>query len=90
MHYMGADFAEVWERIRQHRKETFSTVRGLKFSYGILGNWLVIYDTDFRVTKTSFMNAYYQMPVAGPEDFTGDIQGKYYIFAILSDPRINP
>ncbi|TRO55578.1 hypothetical protein E2P71_02530 [Candidatus Bathyarchaeota archaeon] len=87
---MGADFDEVWERIRQHRKETFTTVRGLKFRYGILGNWLVIYDTDFRVTKTSFMNADAQMPVADPEDFTGDVQGKYYIYAILTDPRINP
>ena len=87
---MGADFTVVWERIRQHKKETFTTIRGLKFSYSILGNWIVIYDTDFRITKTSFKNAYAEMPAANPEDFTGDVQGKYFIYAILTDPRINP
>jgi len=83
-------FNEIWERIRQHRRETFTTARGLKFSYSILGYWVVISGTDFRITKTSFERAYAEMPVANPEDYTGDVQGKYFIHAILTDPRITP
>ena len=86
---MGS-FSEIWERIRQHRRETFTTVKGLRFSYSILGNWVVISDTDFRITKTSFEKAYAEMPVADPEDYTEDVQGKYFIYAILTDPRISP
>ena len=54
----------------------------------MLGNWVVVSDTDFRITKTSFLNAYVELPVDNPEGFGVDVQGKYYVYAILTDPRI--
>jgi hypothetical protein len=85
---MGSDFAVIWDRIRQHRREVFTTTRGLKFTYIILGNWVVVSDTDFRITKNSFENAYHEMPVDDPAELGENVQGKYFIYAILTDPRI--
>ena len=82
------DFDEVWKNIRLNKGETFETLRGLKFTYSILGPWVVISGSDFRITKKNFIKAFNMMPVASPEKFGADIQGKYYVHAILSDPRI--
>lgn len=81
-------FDDVWDRIRQHKKEVFTTTKGLSFTYSILGNWVVISNTDFRITKTNIRNAYNELPVDNPEGFSEDVQGKYFIYAILTDPRI--
>ena len=85
---MSSGFDDIWSRIKQHRREVFTTVRGLKFAYTILGNWVVVSNTDFRITKTSFENAYREMPVDDPSELGEDVQGKYFIHAILTDPRI--
>ena len=82
------DFNEVWDRIRQHKQEAFTTTKGLDFTYSILRKWVVVSNTDFRITKTSFRNAYNELPVNTPEGFGDDVQGKYFIYAILMDPRI--
>ena len=85
---MGSSFDIVWNRIQQHKGERFTTIRGLSFSYSILGNWVVISDTDFRITKASLENAYHELPVESPDGFGTDVQGKYFIYAILLDKRI--
>ena len=87
---MGVKFTEVWKSIRLHKGDVFTTAKGLKFTYSILGNWAIISNTDFRITKTSFEKAYNEMPILDPEEYSEDIQGKYFIYAILNDPRINP
>lgn len=81
-------FDEIWERIRAHKGETFKTLRGLEFNYSMMGVWLVVSRTDFRITKKNIKNAYDLMPVAGPEEFPQEIQVPYYVYAILKDPRI--
>ena len=85
---MGSDFADIWNKIKQHKREVFTTTKGLTFSYSILGNWVVVSNTDFRITKTSFENAYREMPVDDPVEYGEDVQGKYFIYAILTDTRI--
>lgn len=82
-------FDEIWKKIRSYKGETFITLRGLKFTYSILGPWVVISGSDFRITKNNFNLAFNMMPVLRPEGFGANIQGKYYVYAILSDPRIN-
>ena len=81
-------FDEVWDRIRSNRGEAFRTVRGLEFTYKILGPWLVIDRTDYRITKRNFQKAYEMMPVDGPDDFSDDVTAKYYVYAVLTDPRV--
>ena len=81
-------FDEIWNRIRAHKGEKFSTLKGLEFAYSMMGVWLVVSRTDFRITKKNIKNAYDLMPVTGPEEFPQEIQVPYYVYAILTDPRI--
>ena len=84
----SAGFDEVWDRIRSNRGEVFRTVRGLDFSYKLLGPWVVIDRTDYRITKSNFKKAYGMLPVDGPEGFGDEVTAKYFVYAILTNPRI--
>lgn len=83
-----ASFDEVWKRIRMNKGEKFRTVRGLDFTYKMLGPWMVIDRTDYRITKKSFQKAYGMLPVDGPNDFGEEITAKNYVHAVLTDPKI--
>jgi hypothetical protein len=84
------NFNEIWKKIRLHKGEIFTTTRGLEFAYSILGPWVVISGSDFRITKSNFQLAFSMMPISEPEDFGNLIQGKYFVHAILNDLRIKP
>jgi hypothetical protein len=84
----SAGFDDVWDRIRSNRGEVFRTVRGLDFSYKLLGPWVVIDRTDYRITKNNFQKAYEMLPVVAPESFGDEVTAKYFVYAILTDPRI--
>jgi len=83
-----ADFEEVWSRIRVNKGEVFRTVRGLDFTYKLLGPWVVIDRTDYRITKKNFLLAYGMLPVDGPAGFGDEVTAKHYVHAVLTDPRI--
>ena len=82
------DFEEVWKKIRMNKGEKFTTVRGLDFTYKLLGPWVVIDRTDFRITKKNFQKAYGMLPVKEPDDFGHEVTAKYYVHAVLTDQRI--
>ena len=84
----GADFEEAWDRIRANKGEKFRTVRGLDFTYKLLGPWVVIDRTDYRITKSNFRKAYGMLPVDGPDDFGEEVTARHYVHAVLTDPRI--
>jgi len=84
----SAGFDEVWDRIRSNRGEVFRTVRGLDFSYKLLGPWVVIDRTDYRITKSNFKKAYGMLPVDGPEGFGDEVTARYFVYAVLTDPRV--
>ena len=84
----GADFEEAWNRIRANKGEKFRTVRGLDFTYKMLGPWVVIDRTDYRITKSNFQKAYGMLPVDGPDGFGEEVTASYYVYAVLTDPRI--
>jgi hypothetical protein len=84
----GADFEETWNRIRTNKGEKFRTVRGLDFTYKMLGPWMVIDRTDYRITKKNFQLAYGMLPVDGPDGFGEEVTARYYVHAVLTDPRI--
>ena len=83
-----ADFEEAWNRIRMNKGEKFRTVRGLNFTYKLLGPWVVIDRTDYRITKRNFQLAYGMLPVDGPDGFGEEVTAKHYVHAVLTDPRI--
>ena len=84
----GADFEEAWNKIRVNKGEKFRTVRGLGFTYKLLGPWVVIDRTDYRITKSNFQKAYGMLPVDGPDGFGEEVTARYYVHAVLTDPRI--
>ena len=83
-----ADFEGAWNRIRMNKGEKFRTVRGLDFTYKLLGPWVVIDRTDYRITKRNFQLAYGMLPVDGPDGFGEGVTARYYVYAVLTDPRI--
>jgi hypothetical protein len=82
------EFEELWKKIRAHKNETFRTIRGLDFTYNVLGPWLIISRTDLRITKSNFKKAYDMLPVDDPDSFSNEVTAKYYVYSILTDPRI--
>jgi hypothetical protein len=83
------DFEEVWKKIRAHKREKFRTIRGLEFTYDVLGPWLIISRTDYRITKSNFKEAYDMLPLDGPDSFSEEVTAKYFVYSILTDPRIS-
>jgi hypothetical protein len=84
----SANFEEVWNRIRASKGEAFRTVRGLEFTYKLLGPWVVIDRTDYRITKSNFRKAFEMLPVDDPEGFGDEVTAKYFVYAVLTDPRV--
>lgn len=82
---------DVWERIRQHAGESFTTVTGLPFTYAVPGNYLRItrsgHEINRSLSRTNFAKAVAMMPAEGPGELKGR-QGQSYTWAILMDPRI--
>lgn len=85
---MDSDFEEVWNRIRANKGAAFKTVRGLEFTYKLLGPWMVIDRTDYRIRKSNFQKAYEMLPVDGPESFGDEVTAKYLVHAVLTDSKI--
>ena len=81
-------FDEAWSQIRSCKGEAFKTERGLEFKYSLIGNWIVVTGTDFRITKRNFQKAYGMLPVDNPDGFSEDIMAPYFVHAILTDTRI--
>lgn len=85
------DIDAVWDRIRRHAGETFTTKTGLDFSYQVPGAYLRVtrdgHEIERSLSKTNFAKASTMLPTEGPGDLKGR-QGASYTWAILMDPRI--
>lgn len=83
-----SDFELVWDNITNLQGHIFKTVRGLPFKYRIVGNAVVPDRTDYPLAKKQFEEAFTRMPLSKPVELQ-DLRGPSYIFAILTDNRIN-
>lgn len=83
------DFESTWATIRSCSGEEFSTVSGLPFTYKISGDYLQPSRTKVELTKAQFKKVFDVMPINGPGDVNQLVMGSAYIFAILTDRRIN-
>lgn len=64
------------------------TIRGLPFTYKLSGDYLQPSRTTVELPKGQFRTAYDLMPLKGPGDINRSVMGPAYIFAILTDERI--
>lgn len=80
-------FDTVWHRIVTLQGETFYQKRGQPFRYGISGNSVVPSTTNRQLPRSHFARAYQRSPIDGPGQLQ-DLQGRSYLYAILTDARV--
>ena len=83
-----AGVGEVWERIVQHAGQTFSTKRGVEFTYTVSGASLVTSRADSPISRGQFARALELWPADGPGALGGSVGGRTYVWALLDDRRI--
>ena len=76
-------FEEVWERIKQHARETFYRKRGVPFIYEVRGDVFLPSRTEYATAKTDFRKAYERVPLKGPGEINYLFRGPAYIWAVL-------
>lgn len=81
-------FRGVWARIVAHSGETFYTVRELPFTYRVDGNQVVPSRTDYPLHMGDFRKACEAGPAPGPGSLPKGVMGASYVWAILSDHRV--
>lgn len=81
------EFAAKWAKVQQHSGETFTTVTGREFRYEAHAGGVEMLTTNRILPRSAFEAAFARMPVAGPGAFH-DLQGPSYLYAILTDPRV--
>jgi hypothetical protein len=82
-------FEEVWVRIRKRAGETFFTKTGIRFTYGVEGDRLLLNRTSYSLSKRDFMKVYPRVPVKGPSEIASMVRGPSYVWAVLHDARIS-
>jgi hypothetical protein len=82
---------DAWNNLLDNEGETFSTVRGLDFTYKVSPDkkGFVTNRANFFLTKTNFEKAFNLFPVdSGKKLNAKGVMGSSYLFALLSDQRI--
>ncbi len=82
-------FEEVWRRIVAHQGEVFHMARGDELTYTVDGETLRTNRAKFDLDKAKVAQAYAEVPVDRPSDFSEGIFGESYMHAILHDDRIS-
>jgi len=82
-------FDEVWVRIRKRAGEAFFTKTGIRFTYGVEGERLMLNRINYSLSKGDLMKAYPRVPMKGPSEIASLVRGSSYIWAILHDARIS-
>jgi hypothetical protein len=83
-----ANFERVWRNIGLHAGEVFHTIRGLPFTYTIVGTSLVTSRTNYPLHMSQVRLAVERWPVRGPGQLQDLVRGPSYLYALLADPRI--
>lgn len=83
------DFESTWTAIRSCEGEEFTTVRGLPFTYKISGDYLQPSRARVELPKAQFKKVFDVMPIRGPGEISHMVMGPAYIYAILTDQRID-
>ena len=82
-------FSAVWNRVQGCVGQTFTTKKGLPFTYKMGGDILVPSRTKYDLTRSEFEKAYQIVPFDGPGVINWRVRGPAYVWAILHDRRIS-
>ena len=82
------DFNQMWQRIAELAGHDFELKRGGSFTYEVHGKVLLTSRTAYNLSRSTFEQAWLRMPLEGPGEIQ-DLRGPSYVWAILTDPRVN-
>ncbi|MBS5934153.1 MAG: hypothetical protein KIC94_14935 [Clostridiales bacterium] len=82
------DNDRIWTNILNHQGEEFHTVRGKTCSYKISGNHIVLLNTNRTIPRSNIEQAITVINPTVSKFNSMNLQGSSYIFAIISDSRI--
>ena len=83
------DFNVIWDRILKHQGEVFHTITNKPFIYTVAGNSVITNRTNYPINKSQFIKAYEMGEIHGPGQISKIVRGPAYVFAVLTDSRIN-
>ena len=81
-------FDDCWNRIRDNVGNQFHTIRGLRFRYKIVSNYLFPSRTDYKISKKDFEKVFKLGRLKGPGIISNEVRGPSYVWAIMHDERI--
>lgn len=82
-------FEEIWARIKNRAGHTFFTKTGLRFSYTVQEDRVILNRKNYYITRQDLKKAYPFVPTKGPSQITASIRGPSYVWAILHDAQIS-
>jgi hypothetical protein len=81
-------FDEVWKRISVRAGDVFFTKTGLRFTYKVEDDKVVINRAKYLIYRSDLMRAYDMVPLGGPSQLSSAVRGPSYVWAILHDARV--
>jgi hypothetical protein len=81
------DIETVWKRIAACEGQTFSQIRGKKYTYEISGTSLIPEGINQNLSKSQFEQALRHLPLQDTTEIQ-HLRGPSYLYSILMDPRI--
>lgn len=85
-----SDFDLIWRRIQDHAGETFHQKRAGQFRYRVYGGTVCPDRTNrAALPRSDFQRAFDRSPLKRPGELQ-DLQGPSYLWAVLTDRRIDP
>jgi hypothetical protein len=82
-------FEDVWVRIQKRAGEAFFTKTGIRFTYRVEGEKVMLNRINYSLSKGDLMKAYPRVPMKGPSEIASLVRGTSYVWAILHDARIS-
>jgi hypothetical protein len=82
-------FDSLWKNIRIHAGEEFQTLTGLPFTYEAHDGYIIPSRANQNISRSDFEKAYELVPLQSPGQIVKLVRGSAYVYAILTDPRID-
>ena len=82
-------FEDVWVRMQKRAGEAFFTKTGIRFTYGVEGEKVMLNRINYSLSKGDLMKTYLRVPMEGSSEIASLVRGPSYVWAILHDARIS-
>ena len=78
-----------WMKLQQNKGEEFRTVSGLPFTYEFIGeNSIRVSRANQLISKKKKKKVIEHMPLKGPGEISKLVRGSAYVYALLTDERL--